>query len=197
MSLARPASAFLHPLSSTNIRDACLSATEPNAATPDFLAQYTHSFSTEPGPYVSSITVVTPYLQVFRRATQGTGYSPQDATEHFLGKPETLRVEITIEGFQEGTPATTSQGVALQISEFWQNYKFTVWQRRKSIAPAKTSSALLFSTYAPSVAGDSVIGVVVTLEFDPEALDSAPTEIQVVAPDGRKIKTKFDLARLK
>jgi hypothetical protein len=194
--LAVPASAFDYPLSSTAIRNACLRGTEPNSGTPDFLAAYTKNFPAQDGAYISSIAVVTPYLQVFRRATQGLGYSSQDAVKEFLGKPMTLNVEVTIQGLSSGGPLMTGQGLAEQIPEIWHDYKITLSQEKRSIQPTNTTATALASNYTASPTGVAIVGVVIVLQYDPAGVESEPTRIRVVAPDGTKTTAKFDLSRL-
>lgn len=197
ISLPFPAFGYQYPLSSSAIREAYLSATEQNAATPDFLAAYTHEFPSSDGPYVASISVVTPYMKVFRRATKEAGYTSQDAVQYFLGKPATLRVEVTLQNVPSGFAATATQGELLQVPDTWHDYKVTLSQGGKRIEPADTSASLLVSDNAPNIAGVVVVAVVIALEFDPENVGSVPTKISVTTPDGQRIKTKFDLSRLK
>lgn len=194
--LALPVSAIDYPLSSTAIRNACLRATEPNSGTPDFLASYTKNFPAQDGTYISSIAVVTPYLQVFRRATQGLGYGSQDAVHEFLGKPMTLNVEVTLQGMSSGEPVMTGQGVALKLPEIWRDYNITLSQSRKEIKPENATASALVSDYTTSVTGAAVVGIVILQEFDPDKVDSAPIKIRVVAPDGTKTTARFDLSRI-
>lgn len=197
MLLAQPVTAFDYPLSSTSIRDACLRATEANSRTPDFLASYTKNFPAQNGAYISSIAVVTPYLQVFRRATQGLGYSSQDAVKEFLGKPMTFNVEVTIQGMSSGDAVMTGQGLAVKLPEIWHDYKITLSQSRKEILPESTTATALVSDYTTSVTGAAVVGIVILQQYDPDKIDSEATKIRVVAPDGNKTKASFDLSRIR
>jgi hypothetical protein len=198
ISAAPPMAAYDYPLSSTAIRDASLRATEPNSGTPDFLAAYTRNFSArDNGPYISSIAVVTPYLQVYRRATQGLGYSSQDAVQEFLGKPMSLKIEVTIQGLSSGGPLMTGQGLAEQVPEIWHDYKITLSQERSAIRPVSTTATALASNYTASPTGVAIVGIVIVLQYDPHEVESAPVKIQVAGPDGSKTKAKFDLSRLR
>lgn len=196
-SLAFPAFGYIYPLSSTAIREATLRAQETNSRTIDFLEQYTHSFPEKSGPYVGAISVVTPYMEVYRRAGQGLGYTTLDAQQEFLGKPGNFQVEVMIQNLPTGFATTLAQGVVLTVPDTWHDYKIEVAQDSKRIEPKKTTAALMLSDYTPSIAGAGIVGVIVTLDFNPEEVDSASTDISVTGPDGAEVQTTFDLARLR
>lgn len=196
-SMANAAFAYVYPLSSTQIRDATLRAQETNSRTIDFLKQYSHSFPEKNGPYVAAVSVVTPYMEVYRRAGQGVGYTTLDAEQDFLGKPGNFQIEVWIQNVPTGLAITLAQGVVLTVPETWRDYEVGVTQESKRIVPTKTTAALMLSDYTPSVAGAGIVGVIVTLNFNPEEVDSAPMDISVNAPDGTQVEASFDLARLR
>lgn len=196
-SLAIPAFGYVYPLSSTEIRDATLRAQETNSRTIDFLEQYTRSFPDKNGPYVAAVSVVTPYMEVYRRAGQGVGYTTLDAQQEFLGKPGNFQVEILIQNVPTGFATTLAQGVVLTVPETWRDYEVAVTQDSKRLVPSKTTAALMLSDYTPSIAGAGIVGVIVTLNFNPEEVDSAPMDISVTGPNDAQAEATFDLARLR
>jgi hypothetical protein len=49
------------------------------------------------GPYVASVTIMTPYEQVAERGATVTNYHTEEAEEEFLGKPIPFLVRVQIE----------------------------------------------------------------------------------------------------
>jgi hypothetical protein len=42
-----------------------------------------------------------------------------------------------------------------------------------------------------------IVGARIELDYDPTPIEAAPTTIEVLAPDGQKVETTFDLGQLR
>ncbi len=77
--------AYEQHLSSTAIRDAYFLGQDNNSRTAEFFAQYFHRLpAPETGPHIAEIEVVTPYVQVVKRAREeSVGYTAPQAEQDF------------------------------------------------------------------------------------------------------------------
>lgn len=202
LATAIAAFAFAYPLSSTAIRDAYFLGNRNDEQTADYLSKYAHHFSAPPistiGPYVQEIGLDTPFTQVARHAQATLNYHAPSAVEEFQGKPLPLRVhvDIVLTPSYSPIPDTTGTNLYQWVPDFWNDFKVKLIQDNKEIPARKIRGGPVFA-YEDSGRPYYVTGAKIELEYDPEKIESDPVDIAVLTPDGQKIETTFDLARLR
>src|SRR5580658_2262942 len=196
--------AFAYPLSSTAIREAYFLGNRNDEQTADYLSKYAHRFPMPPissisktGPYVEEIGLETPFTQVVRHSQAAWNYHAPSAVEEFQGKPLPLRVhvDIVLTPSYSPIPDTTGTNLYQWVPDFWNDFKVKFIQDGKEIPARNTRGGPLYA-YA-DFGTPYVTGAGIELEYDPEKIESDPVDIDVLTPDGQKIETTFDLARLR
>lgn len=200
--LAIPVYAIDYPLTETSIRDAFLTGNDHNDRSNELFAKYTHDFSFADGangPYISKISIVTPYEQVAERGATAANYHNEEAEEEFVGKPLPFLVRIQVQ-FTASYPAYANQqpGGALSLlqplPDIQNDFQIEVSQDR-TIAPKATREYMVNSWFSDTVWGNA--GVVIEQAFDPSQIDSSQMTIDVRAPGDQDVATTFDLADLR
>jgi hypothetical protein len=193
-----PALALNFPLSSTAIRDAYFIGSRNDQQTADFLAQYAHQLrAPKTGPYVNEIGLDTPFTQVIRH-TQGTAnYNAPDAVEEFQHKALSLCVHVDIEFTPSYSPVPQQPagGFYQWVPDFWNDFKVRLMQDGKQVPAQHVRGGPIFSYGEVEI--PVVTGARIELEYDPEKIEPGPVKIKVLTPDGQKVETTFDLARLR
>jgi hypothetical protein len=191
--------AFAYPLSSTAIRDAYFLGNRNDEQTADYLSKYAHHLpAPKTGPYVQEISLDTPFTQVVRHSQVAWNYHAPSAVEEFQGKPLPLRVHVDIVLTPSYSPIPETNGANLYqwVPDFWNDFKVKFIQDNKEIPARNTRGGPVFA-YEDSGRPYYVTGARIELEYDPEKIESDPVDIDVLTPDGQKIETTFDLARLR
>ena len=196
--ISLPLFAYEYPLSENSIRDAYFLGKSSNDKKSELFEKYKQRPPVpETGAHVASIVLETPYVRVVEHSSETLNYSAPAAVEDFLGKPAIflLRVQIDLTdsyGWQIPSPAGT---IRLRPDDFWKD--FTVRLVQKQEIPSKSLRGN--PIYSPG--GDGSLGVLsgalIELTYDAEKIKSEDAKVEVLAPDGQKIETTFDLAALR
>jgi hypothetical protein len=197
--IATSAAAHQYPLSSTAIRQAYFLGKESAEKRQQFFAKYEKQLPMpQTGPHVSWIRLETPYAVVVERtASQLLGnYVAADAQEEFLGKPAIFRLRVRID-LTSTYPAHTgsSAGVHLLPDDFWQDFQVRLAQSAE-IPHASVRGQPIYSL-ASSEGGSVLLGAELVLEYDAEKISSDIATVEVDTPDGQRVRTTFDLTRLR
>src|SRR5271167_2683620 len=127
-----PSSAFDTPLSDTAVREAYFLGQRHDDSYASFMAKYSRPLALpESGPYISSVTFLTPFALVVRHsAEQSFNYSAQQAQIDHRSQPEIVRVEIEIQ-LTTSYPAIypspdISGGLAQRLGDFWREFRIQV-----------------------------------------------------------------------
>lgn len=200
--LAIPVYAIDFPLTATSIRDAFLTGNNHNDRSNELFAKYTHNFSFADGvdgPYISKISIVTPYEQVAERGATAANYHTEEAEQEFFGKQLPFLVRIQVQ-FTQGYPAYAAQDIGgahslLQpLPDIQNDFQIEVSQDQ-AIAPKATREYMVNSWFSHTVWGNA--GIVIEEAFDPSQIDSSQMTIDVRAPGDQDVATTFDLAELR
>ena len=200
--------AFEIPLSDTAIRDAYFLGQRNDRKTSDFLKLYTHAFPLpDKGPYISEIHLLTPYAQIVSESSRhSVGYSAQQAAADYHGRGHTLllqfRIELTLTYTYDDAVRTANDTAAelnrqLYPEDFWQAFQFKFSQEEKMFEPRAISADPIEGAASPSDRGPTLRGTIVSLEFEAEPVEPGIVQIQVTAPTGQHVSTKFDLSELR
>jgi hypothetical protein len=187
---AAPALAgYEYPVQSPEIRDAYFLGERANYQTTDFLSAYAYRF-TQPqkGEYIiSEIDVLTPYAQIVQRGAHQTPGDSEVQVETDL-RAHALRFLVKVSVYFNDAIVDATPGVnGTQGSG--QTFSARLSQAHE-IKPLQTRIEPIYGTHGPG-------GIILTLEFDPAKIISAPMHITVHTPDGRSVSADFDLSKLK
>jgi len=199
--LAVPTHAYDYPLSPNAIREAYFLGQRRDDKTAQFLGKYVkHPALPDEGPYVSEISVLTPYAQVVFGSWRSTvGYSAQDAQQDYLSQEGTIQVKVRIEftatynavrGVKPVKNAAGKEGFILRQQDFWRDFRFNLTQATRAI---KTRGVRGTAIYDRS----GLRGAQVWLEYDPREVASGVTSVEIVTPDNDHIAAEFDLTTLR
>jgi hypothetical protein len=192
---------YTYPLSSTDIRDAYFIGRRKDEITANFLAKYSrHLDKPASGPYISDISIDTPFTQIVAYSSQAPNFDAPTAVQNFQGKPMRFLAHIFIYGTETYPIAQTNSSTSLYPSyrPFWQDFKITMVQDGEQVVrPLSEDGSFLFSYIGDDSGPIAPIGARVDLSFSPDKIDSATTTIAVDSPDGQHVEATFDLASLR
>lgn len=194
-----PALAYEEYLSSEVIRQAYFVAKEQQDRRAEFLRPYRHLLpAPKTGPLVGLIEVQTPMIYaMYSIANAGhddpaeqEDYHAQEAEQDFLGKSSHFRVEVQI----SFTATYPKPGANMDsLGDFWDDFRIHLTQAHE-IPALRVSGHPVFNDASGSY---GYIGATIDADYDPAKIDSAePVTVEVDTPDGPRVKTTFDLARL-
>jgi len=204
----QPLFAFSTPLSEEAIREAYFLGQRNDQKTSDFLKLYARSFPLpDKGPYISEIHLLTPYAQIVADSSRhSVSYSAQQAAADYHGRGDTLllqvRIELTLTYTYDDAVRTANDTAAelnrqLYPEDFWQAFQFKFSQEEKTFGPRAVLADPIEGTASPSDRGPTLRGTIVSLEFEAEPVESGIVQIEVTAPTGQHVITKFDLSKLR
>ena len=199
MIAALPAAAYVYPLSTTDIRDAYMTAQRNDWTTANFLTPYSHAFAApEKGAHVAMISILTPLYQAVE-ASGKTGYHSLDAERDFLGKPLDLIVRVQINftaSFSESIsgPRNNPGGMPPITDDVWHVFKITLTQD-KEIAYKSRQDTLIYGHHSRSTGGAA--GLVMEQHYDPKDVGSDWVTVKVDTPDMQHVESRFDLLKLR
>jgi hypothetical protein len=202
--LVSPASfAFQSPLSDESIREAYFLGQRHDAS---FLTNYV-KFLPPPkaGPYISSITFLTPFAQFAQFSSNYVGnYSAQQALLDHHGKEESVKITVEIYLTNSygalipnpaGSPSRSSSALIPRPTDFWKDFRIEVYNGHQILSPSDSGARALYrcGRYGPC----RPRGAAVDLEFPADAFTSDSATILVTPPEGASVSVDFDLTRLR
>jgi hypothetical protein len=202
--------AYETQLTPEQLREAWTLGQRNDQATSDFLTPYAKQTSPgyAAGPHTTEVEMLTPFAQVVDRSKEHTAgnYGEQQAAHDYREHANTLLVRVRLmlpsafpkqeSGPASAPPPTAAQKQALRPENFWQQFQFNLKQNGKTIAPRSVRSQPIHS--AASKDAPSVLdGATVWLEYDTQAVASAPVTFEIVLPDAKVISSAFDLQALR
>jgi len=196
------------PLSDIAIRDAYFLGERNDQKTSEFLKLYTRTVPLpDKGPYISEIHLLTPYAQIVSDSSRhSVGYSAQQAAADYHGRGDTLLLQVRIEltpTYTYDDAARTANDTAAELNrqlypeDFWQAFQFKLSQNEKTFEPRAVSSDPIEGAASPSDRGPTLRGAIVSLEFEAEPFEPGLVQVEVIAPTGQKVTSKFDLSTLR
>jgi hypothetical protein len=204
---AQTAFAFQTPLSDESVREAYFLGQRHDNSFERLLDKYTHRLpSPESGPYISSITFLTPFMMAARLSSSHTGnYSAQQAALDHRHVTEIVQIIVEIQLTESYGPfgdtvransrTGTGAGLIPRLDDFWKDFKFQIHSREQ---PVLISASRGQANYSCSEDGGcSLIGA--TLEFDisATAFSTDSVSIRIDPPEGEPVTTEFDLTSLR
>ena len=204
--LSPSAFAFDTPLSDQAVREAYFLGQRHDESFSRFLDKYSkHLPSPKTGPYISSVTFLTPFAQLAQYSNGYVGnYSAQQAALDHREQPEFVRIVVLIQltdsygpfiarptGARSGSPT----GIAPRPYDFWKDFDVQVSSEDLKLRP--------FSSYGqPNLlcsddGGCILTGATLQFDFSAEDFASGSATIDVTPPEGDPISIDFDLTHLR
>jgi hypothetical protein len=201
--MAAPAFSFDSPLSSESVREAYFLGQRNDNKMTQALAPYTKRLALpERGPYISEITLFTPYAQIIDTSRQQSGhYNAQQAQQDYHDRGDTLLVFVRIEftatysypqAVASASRLAKEQGISLQPQDFWKDFRLGLSQDGSWIEPLSERAEALYNRGEGGLGG-----AVVWVEFDARDVASTEASVEVDTPDGQHVAVRFDLSRLR
>jgi len=205
---AAPALAFTSPLSEQLVREAYFLGQRHDGTYGRLLGKYM-KFLPPPktGPYISSVTFSTPFLQMVAYADGYVGnYSAQQAQIDYRNKgEEVVHVSVEIQLTEsyghmmpasKNSPSKSPSGRVPRPSDFWKDFEVRILNGDQELIPADSHG---HANWRCGRRGGNCMLVGATLEFDfpATAFTSDSTTIDVTPPAGDVISVDFDLSSLR
>lgn len=180
------ASGYGYPLQSPEIRDAFFLGQRDDGATGNFLLPYGQRITQQQtGEFtVTEVDLLTPYVQIIQRGAKDISGDSQVQVETDLRThPLPFIVQVTaVYNFNRDGGLIIPHGPQRDFS--------VELKQAQTLAPRGMTKSGLGGKHCPC-------GVMLSVEFDPSKITSAPMHITVHTPDGRSISADFDMSKLK
>jgi hypothetical protein len=203
---ATPSLAFSSPLSDEAIREAYFLGQRHDGSFARLFDKYSkHLAAPTSGPYVASISLLTPFVQLVQHSDAHVGnYSAQQASLDHRAHQEILRISIEIlltgsYGAIIAAPAPTHSGAPqtyqLRPHDFWKDFQVRVFDGEQIRVPAQFTGEP--KTVCSRGRSCRLIGATIHLEFPATAFNADSATIHVIPPEGPEVSVDFDLTALR
>ena len=199
--LASPSLAFQSPLSEESIREAYFLGQRHDDTLPRLLDKYVQYLALpKTGPYVSSISLFTPFVLAVQKSSQHTfNYSAQQAQSEHRAEAEYVVIRVQIDLTETygaflteptGSRSGSATGIRLRPSTFWKDFQVEVSSEDKIL-----DADFLHGdpNYQCSDGACILSGATLTLEFPAESFTSDAVTVLVTPPEGDPVQVDFDL----
>jgi hypothetical protein len=204
--LAPSAFAFDTPLSDQAVREAYFLGQRHDGTFPSLLGKYI-KFLPPPksGPYISSITFLTPFAQLVQLSDRHVGsFSAQQARLDHLGQEEFVEIIVKIQltpsygaFITSPTSSRSSSPPALipRPHDFWRDFQVQVYDGDQPLFPSASHG---HANYNCGHEGPCFLaGATLQFDFPAEAFLSDSASVQVLPPEGEPISVDFNLSSLR
>jgi len=196
--------AFDAPLSDEAWREAYFLGQRHDESMARLLNRYT-KYLPQPasGPFISSVTFLTPFALLVQYSSRQSDYSAQRAVKDHRPDEETVSIQVELlltqtygpfltkpTGSRSGAPV----GLQLRSSGFWRSFKLHVFDGEAEIAAEDVSGEPHFLC---SESGCLLTGATVRLDFPARTFTSDSAIVDVIPPEGDPVSVEFDLTRLR
>ncbi len=197
--------AFDTPLSDQAVREAYFLGQRRDETMATLLNKYTKPLPPpKTGPYVTSITFLTPFALLVQHSSRQSNYSAQQAALDHRGQPEFVRIMVQIQltdsygvyivrptGPRSGSPT----GFLPRPYDFWKDFDVQVSSEDRKLRPFSSSGQPNFSCSEDG--GCLLVGATLWFDFSAEDFASGSATIDVNPPEGDPLSLDFDLTHLR
>ena len=197
--------AFDTPLSDQAVREAYFLGQRRDETMATLLNKYTKPLPPpKTGPYVTSITFLTPFALLVQHSSRQSNYSAQQAALDHRDQPEFVRIMVQIQltdsygayivrptGPRSGSPT----GFLPRPYDFWKDFDVQVSSEDRKLRPFSSSGQPNFSCSEDG--GCLLVGATLWFDFYAEDFASGSATIDVNPPEGDPLSLDFDLTHLR
>lgn len=200
-------SAFESPLSEQLVREAYFLGQRHDGTYGRLLGKYMKFLPVpKTGPYISSVTFSTPFLQMVAYADKYVGnYSAQQAQIDYRSRgEEVVRVSVEIQltesyGQMIAVPANpgsnSSTAFIPRPHDFWKDFEVRIYNGSQLLTPADSHGQ---ANSRCGRRGPCVLtGATLEFDFSASAFTGNSATIDVTPPEGRPVSAEFDLSSLR
>lgn len=198
---------FQSPLSPEAIREAYFLGQRHDGSYPRLLDKYTRLLPPpEAGPYISSVSLRTPFVQVVARsdACLGNCSAQQAELDHRAQGKEIVQIFVDIELTESYGPlipasasphSNSAAALISRSSDFWKDFRVRIYDGSEEITAADSHGHANYSCgrYGPCL----LTGATLEFDFPATAFTSGSAAIHVIPPAGDPVSVDFDLNSLK
>jgi hypothetical protein len=204
--VALPATAFYTPLSDEAIREAYFLGQRHDGTYPSILSKYTRSLPPpKSGPYISSVTFLTPFIQLVEYSDGYIGnYNAQKALHDHRSQQEFVLIFVEIQltdsyGRLIAPPpnwrSRSPEALVPRPSDFWRDFQVQIYDGDQPLSPYDFHG---HGTYSCGRHGTCILtGATLELDFSAEAFNSDSATIEVIPPEGDPVSVDFELTHLR
>lgn len=196
-----PSIAFDSPLSNTGVREAYFLGQRRDGSLAELLDKYVlYLQPPETGPYVQSVSFLTPYVLTALNSSQQVGiYSAQQAQLDHQKNPEVVRITIQIlltDSYgpyivrPAGSDSHSTKGFVFRSSDFWREFRLRVFQKDQMLIPTNANGEPAFRC---DDYGCVLTGATLTFEYPAAALTEDSATVRIDPPKGAPVSVDFDL----
>jgi hypothetical protein len=200
-----PFFAFESPLSDQAVREAYFLGQRRDESMTRFLNRYTQ-FPPAPdsGPWVYSVTFLTPFALVVQQSSQRPNYSAQQAEKDHNSDNEIVSITIQIfltPSYSAFIPKPTGSrsdspiGIQLRDPDFWKEFKYSVFDGDKELKPDTFSGEPAYS--CGDEGGCDLTGANVYLQLPAKRFTSGTATVEVNPKVADPTSIDFDLDNLR
>jgi hypothetical protein len=203
--LAPSSLAFDTPLSDEAIREAYFLGQRHDDSMARLLNRYT-IFLDQPdtGPYISSVTFLTPFALLVQQSSQRVNYSAQQAAKEHNRDDEMVAINIQIlltQSYPAAIPTPTGSrsgsavGFQIRPSDFWKDFKVRVFDGEKKLPTDDPTGDPIYNCVGDG--GCDLFGADLHLTLAAKRFTSGTATIEVTPPEGDPVVVDFDLDSLR
>lgn len=206
MLLSPSSFAFDTPLSDQAVREAYFLGQRHDGTFPSLLGKYI-KFLPPPksGPYISSITFLTPFAQLVQLSDRRIGnYSAQQARLDHLGQEEFVEIIVKIQltpsyaAFIASPTSSRSSSPSAFIprpNDFWRDFQVHIYDGDRPLSPSASLGRADYNCahYGPCF----LTGATLQFDFPADAFTSDSVTIEVLPPEGDPLSVDFNLPSLR
>jgi hypothetical protein len=199
--LVEPLFAFDTPLSRTGVREAYFLGQRHDDSLARLLSKYVQYLpAPQSGPYIQSVSFLTPYVLAAINASERVGYSAQQAQIDHDKTPEVVRVAVQIwltDSYGPYTVRPTSsdshaiKGFIPRPGDFWRDFRLRVFQKDEMVLPVNAKGQ---PTYRCEDDGCILTGAMMYFEFPADSFTADTVTVVVTPPEGEPVPVDFDPA---
>lgn len=200
-------SAFQSPLSEQSVREAYFLGQRHDGTYARLLGKYVKFLPVpKTGPYISSITFQTPFLQMVAYADKYVGnYSAQQAQIDYRQKGEEI-VEVTVDiqltesygrmmSASVDSPSKSPIALVPRPHDFWKDFEVRIYNGSQLLTPADSNG---HANWRCGRRGPCVLtGATLEFDFPASAFKSNSATIDIGPPEGDPVSVDFDLSSLR
>ena len=195
---------FDTPLSDHAVREAYFLGQRHDDSLGEFLSKYTQRLQApQSGPYIESVSFLTPYALTAINSSERTSYSAQQAQIDHNKTPEIVRVTVQIwltDTYGPYTVRPTSsgphaiKGFVPRPDDFWRDFRVHVFQKGEMMLPVNAKGQ---PTYRCEDDACILTGATLSFEFPAVAFSVDTVTVVNTPPEGEEVSVDFDPTSLR
>jgi hypothetical protein len=203
--LAPSSFAFDTPLSDESIREAYFLGQRHDDSMARLLKKYTILLDQpDTGPFISTVTFLTPFALLVQQSSQRVNYSAQQAAKDHRGDDEMVAITIEIlltPSYPAAIPTPTGSrsgsavGFRMRPSDFWKDFKVRVFDGEKKLPVDDPTGEPIYSCVGDGSC--DLFGADLHLTLAAKRFTSGTATIEVTPPEGDPVVVDFDLDSLR